>query len=97
MEELKQKVINLEKIVQEQQQFILSLQKGYSIPREFDQAIRERLFSLLNDISVSSTAFNAFTIEFTTPDDGALQAAGAPDKLLEITINGVTYKIPSYT
>jgi len=87
----------LKKEVAELKAWKASLESSQSIPLNIDQAFRDRFIATTTDeLSISPTVFDAYTIYFTTPDDGDQEAAGAPDVLLQVTINNSKYKIPAY-
>lgn len=81
-------------------EFIQSLKRSSSIPREIDQSFRERF---INGIQTGSEI--ALSAKVNSSENQGVNEAGAstysvlavPDVFLEVEIGGVTYYLPAFT
>lgn len=77
-------------------EFIQSLKRSSSIPREIDQSFKERFLSSFGGITTSTKGATTENQAVNEAGSSSYSVLKAPDGFVEVKISGTTYYIPYY-
>lgn len=78
-------------------EFVQSLKRSSSIPREIDQSFRDRFLKTVSSLSTSSKSASSENQAVNEGGAATYSVLKVPDAFLQVNVGSTTYYIPVFT